>query len=80
MVDDSKTMRSNVSRAKTKADQLTDDLLGKFPPNKSFTILNDPPPSDIQMKLGKVGKLNNVFIREKPQTIDVRLVPNLGKL
>ena len=60
---DWKTMRIHVSRVKTKAEQLTDDLLGKLPPNESFTFPNDPPPSDIQMKLGKLGKLNTVFIR-----------------
>ena len=73
-------MRSNISRAKTKSDQLTDDLLGKFTQNESFTFPNDPPLSDIPTKLGKLGKLNTVFIKEKAQTIDVRLVPNLGKL
>ena len=56
-------MRSNVSRAKTKSEQLTDNLLGELPPNESFAFPNDPPLSDIQMKLGKLGKLNTVFIR-----------------
>ena len=72
-------MRINVSIENTKSEQLIDDLLGKLPPNEWFTFPNDPPPSDIQTKLGKLGKLNTVFIREKAQKIDVRLVPNLGK-
>ena len=73
-------MRSNVSIAKTTTEQLIDDLLSKLPPNESFTFPNDSPPSDIQIKLGKLGKLYTVLIRGKAQRIDVHLVPNLGKL